>query len=330
MARINKYASINFNEVYGNKNPAPNSVSSPATSRPASHGGMLVLTRPSKPQPPQPKKLNPQPPSSNPLEPTAQATDPPKTKPTIPPIQPYKPEPAVQSIEPSKPEPTISDSISLRPLGRSNKYTPPSSNSSAKAEDHSTETVSEKGSDILSREIERGSLDLSGHKERENRDSLKERAKGNQIPKPEPFRPPHLRPGYVSSNEEPFVNEVHGNGHRFRDFRDFGRNNALGQGQFGDNYGRVRDVRYSPNSMDEMGGHTGNNGEERRPKSGGWDERMRPSSGGGRSSPGGPRPSSGGFRQGFGGRVAGNSDPPTGKPQFYGSYRSETQRWAAE
>ncbi|KAF8391293.1 hypothetical protein HHK36_023595 [Tetracentron sinense] len=78
MARSNKYASINFNDIYENKKKKPSSSSSSASSSSTdpqkshlpttrTHGGMLVLTRPSpKPQPPPQPKPDPDPTLSEP------------------------------------------------------------------------------------------------------------------------------------------------------------------------------------------------------------------------------------------------------------------------
>ncbi|KAL5998817.1 hypothetical protein ACLOJK_009765 [Asimina triloba] len=138
MRRSNKYAAINFNEIYGPKKTTP-SHSAPHSpllasqnNPPRPHGRMLVLTRPTKPQP------HPQPP-------------PPQPKPASDP----------------RPEP---DSISLRPLGRpADSPSPfPSSSSLSISSPSAAQIKEEKQPPPLA----------SPHK-------------------PEPFVPPHLRPGFV-------------------------------------------------------------------------------------------------------------------------------------
>ncbi|KAF8413813.1 hypothetical protein HHK36_001806 [Tetracentron sinense] len=108
MARSNKYASINFNDIYEKKNPkkpssnsSSSSSASPSSTNPQkphlsttrSHGGMLVLTRPSPKPQPQPQPSPPTPPKPDP--------DP----------------------DPTRFEP---DSISLRPLNRTTSSFPSS------------------------------------------------------------------------------------------------------------------------------------------------------------------------------------------------------------
>ncbi|XXG66785.1 hypothetical protein AAC387_Pa06g0287 [Persea americana] len=134
MARSNKYAAINFNEIYGPKRPTSSSSSSPSSSSPSSpsqntplssartHGRMLILTRPSKPQTPPPTRTPPEKP------------------------------PALTPAEP--------DSISLRPLTRTAAAAAAAKN-------------------------------------------VKESPPPLTPPKPEPFVPPHLRPGFAGREERP-------------------------------------------------------------------------------------------------------------------------------
>ncbi|CAO2814507.1 unnamed protein product [Amaranthus hypochondriacus] len=122
MARANKYTSLNFNDIYEKKiiNPNNNNNSSSsrspsssssisshksyslsASSRPT-HGGMLLLSRPSpQPQPTYTQKPQPQP---QPPAPSQQSTLSSEAFPAI--------------TSPPSSKPTDSDSISLRPKGK--------------------------------------------------------------------------------------------------------------------------------------------------------------------------------------------------------------------
>ncbi|XP_058100615.1 uncharacterized protein LOC131245289 [Magnolia sinica] len=207
MARSNKYASINFNEIYGPKKPSSSHSTHPHQSSqntplPAArtHGRMLVLTRPSNPQP-QPPPTTPPPPS-----------------------------PPPKPADLTRPE---SDSISLRPLG-------------------CTDSSSSSSNIPIKEEKQSPSL---------------------TFPKPEPFVPPHLRPGFVG-REERLVQDGQKEKQGFRP-RD--RSHPFVQGQ------HVRE-----HSPPRRGG-----AEDGRPRSGGYEgmqrggsdlERNRPSSGGNRPS----------------------------------------------
>ncbi|KAG9447767.1 hypothetical protein H6P81_013895 [Aristolochia fimbriata] len=218
MAKTNKYTSINFNEIYGPKKPSSSPAAAPnvatqnaivAADRP--HGRMLVLTRPSKPQTPPPPLL----------------------------IRPETP--------PQKPADPPQDSISLRPLGRTDSFS---------------------------------TTAASPHPVKEERDHFKlgEKDQGDPqpvtLPKPEPFVPPHLRPGFAGRQEK-FGQDREKQGFRPRD-----RNFSFGQGQ-----------------GQEQGQGQAREGDEGRPKSGGHYEGMtrlvsdfdrnRPGSVGNRSGSGG-------------------------------------------
>lgn len=156
MARTNKYASLNFNDIYEKKiinNPSTNkqnphssssSLSNPnktktILSNSRIHGNMLVLTRPTpKPIPPQP---SPTPTPTPQLQQTTHPVTPDQTR-----------------IE--------SDSISLRPLGRTGSGL--------------SISPSPVTSPLLNKERE---LSVS--------------------PKPDKFVPPHLRPGSLCKEEKP-------------------------------------------------------------------------------------------------------------------------------
>ncbi|XP_068666694.1 classical arabinogalactan protein 9-like [Aristolochia californica] len=195
MAKTNKYTSINFNEIYGPKKPSSSAAAPPpaasqnapiSTTRP--YGRMLVLTRPSTPHPP-PPPLRPQTPPQKPADPS-------------PPFPP--------------------DTISLRPLGRTNSSTTASPYPIKDERDHF----------MLGERDQRESQPVT-------------------LPKPEPFVPPHLRPGFVG-REENFGLDREKQGFRPRD-----RNNSFGQGQGqGQGQGHARE------------------GEDGRPKSGGYYEGM--------------------------------------------------------
>ncbi|XP_010279226.1 PREDICTED: uncharacterized protein LOC104613198 [Nelumbo nucifera] len=171
MARTNKYASINFNDIYEKKNNLttsnkPNSASSAslATINPPkahlyatrTHGGMLVLSRPSPKPQPQPQQQT----QSQPL-------------PSLPsPPPPTKPDSDRTRIE--------QESISLRPLGRtgSSLTSSPSPSPSPSPATLTKERVPETPPPSL------------------------------PSPKLEIFVPPHLRPGFVGK-EERFIQEGH-------------------------------------------------------------------------------------------------------------------------
>jgi hypothetical protein len=158
MAKNNKYASINFNHIYdksitttntNTKNNAPknpslsssssfSSASYSAVSAPNKHGRILVLTRPT------PKPISQ--PKPNPNPPIQQVPDRPRSEPG-------------------------SDSISLRPLGRTGT-----------------------GSALLPTPV------VNGEKE-------KELGSPSKLVKTNKFVPPHLRPGFVP-REEPVGPEL--------------------------------------------------------------------------------------------------------------------------
>ncbi|KAJ4981817.1 hypothetical protein NE237_032654 [Protea cynaroides] len=216
MARTNKYASINFNDIYDKKNHNNTTTKKPSSNFSATlnpqknylsttrnHGGMLVLTRPSpKPQPPTPTPT-PTPPQPKPADP-------------------------IQT--PPEPEP-----ISLRPLGRTGTGSSPSPSPSP--------------------------ISL-----------VKESATAIQPAKPEPFVPPHLRPGFAGREERVGQDAQRQQGFRQREFH-------------GHHHG-------SPGQYTEDG----------RPKSGGY-ERMRGGGGGDSDLPVEMnRPSSGGWYGSYGHR----------------------------
>ncbi|KAF5761937.1 hypothetical protein HanXRQr2_Chr16g0770841 [Helianthus annuus] len=101
MAKTNKYTSLNFNDIYDKKTTTNNRQRSSSSSSISSnktlisnsriHGNMLVLTRPSP-------------------------------KPIAPPSQPSPPPPS--AVPPPDRLPIQSDSISLRPLGRTGSPSP--------------------------------------------------------------------------------------------------------------------------------------------------------------------------------------------------------------
>ncbi|KAK2370695.1 hypothetical protein QL285_083720 [Trifolium repens] len=154
MAKNNKYASINFNHIYdksitttntNTKNNAPknpslsssssfSSASYSAVSAPNKHGRILVLTRPT------PKPISQPKPNPNPNPPIQQVPDRPRSEPG-------------------------SDSISLRPLGRTGT-----------------------GSALLPTPV------VNGEKE-------KELGSPPKLVKTDKFVPPHLRPGFVPREE---------------------------------------------------------------------------------------------------------------------------------
>ncbi|XP_042501047.1 translation initiation factor IF-2 [Macadamia integrifolia] len=220
MARTNKYASINFNDIYEKKNinpatkkpsSAPSAISSTRT-----HGGMLVLTRPSPTPQPQPQ---PQPKSQAPTP-----TPTPNPTPTPP-----KPADPIQT-------PLESDPISLRPLGRTGTGSSPSP---------SPFSVS----------------------------SVKEPATVLQPAKPDPFVPPHLRPGFVGREERVAQEGQRQQGFRHREYH-------------GHNHGSPG--RYTEDGRPKSGGHE----RMRRGGGGGGDSDLpvdmnRPSSSGNGSSSGG-------------------------------------------
>ncbi|XP_068657886.1 uncharacterized protein [Aristolochia californica] len=187
MAKTNKYSSINFNEIYGPKKPSSSPVAHPPAashnapiSTARAHGRMLVLTRPSTPHPP-----------------------PPPVRPQTPPQKPADPSPPFQP-----------ESISLRPLGRTDSSSTVSPHPIKDETDH---------------------LKLG---DKELRDS-----QPVTLPKPEPFVPPHLRPGFVG-REEKIGQDREKQGFRQRD------------GNFSFGQGHARE------------------GEDGRPKSGGYYEGM--------------------------------------------------------
>ncbi|KAK2424649.1 hypothetical protein QL285_034989 [Trifolium repens] len=163
MAKNNKYASINFNHIYDKsitttntntknnnapKNPSLSSSSSfssasySAVSAPNKHGRILVLTRPTPKPISQPKPNT----NQNPNPPIQQVPDRPRSEPG-------------------------SDSISLRPLGRTGT-----------------------GSALLPTPV------VNGEKE-------KELGSPSKLVKTNKFVPPHLRPGFVP-REEPVGPEL--------------------------------------------------------------------------------------------------------------------------
>ncbi|CAL9011993.1 unnamed protein product [Prunus brigantina] len=165
MAKTNKFTSINFNHIYeknlstnskpnaNSKGPSPSpsssssSYSAISSAHNKTHGRMLVLTRPTPKPISNPPPLSPQPP------------------PQQQPQQPHLQSPSQQTREPPdqiRADPR-SDSISLRPLGRTGSSPP-----------------------ILSsvpRHKEAPGLILSL--------------------KPDKFVPPHLRPGFAAKEERP-------------------------------------------------------------------------------------------------------------------------------
>lgn len=162
MARSNKYASLNFNDIYetkivNNNNDHNKQKNQPKTiiSNSRIHGNMLVLTRPT----PKPVFIPPQPTSPTPDQ--------------------------------------TSDSISLRPLGRTG--------SGSSISPITTNPV------LLDKERD---LSVSS--------------------KPDKFVPPHLRPGYLCKEEKPGpeFNKQQPVSGRFRDFGGY-RQGQFGYGEEG-------------------------------------------------------------------------------------------------
>ncbi|XAR72593.1 hypothetical protein NMG60_11019293 [Bertholletia excelsa] len=204
-SRANKYSSLNFNDIYEKKvistankqgpspssSPSPSSLTSPGKtilSNSRIHGNMLVLSRPTpKPTPPPPQQRQPLP----------QQPPPQQLHHHQPPIIPDQ-----TRFE--------SDSISLRPLGRtgSGPSLVPSSLTSPKPEKEFPPSPS---------------------------------------PKPERFVPPHLRPGFVGREERPGP-ELHKQPGRAREFvghwqGQFGSPNRYGEDgrpKSGGGYERMR------------------------------------------------------------------------------------------
>ncbi|KAL7000515.1 hypothetical protein U1Q18_001667 [Sarracenia purpurea var. burkii] len=212
-SRANKYASLNFNDIYEKKitnpthknhhhpsssSPSPSSLSSPIKtilSNSRIHGNMLVLSRPS------PKPIS-QTPLPSPQTPQPQSPPPPTHHNQPPPSRPDQ-----TRFEP--------DAISLRPLGRTG----------------------------LGPSLAPSPLTLP-KPDKEFSPSLL------PSPKPDRFVPPHLRPGFTGREEkpEPEVQKQQGvrsrefGGHRQGQLGSLNRYEEDGRPKSGGGYERMRIV----------------------------------------------------------------------------------------
>eukprot|EP01018_Ginkgo_biloba_P010347 Gb_07337 [translate_table: standard] len=226
MARINKFATQNLNDIYGKKEPRPTPADNgnPTGSRPrgSTHGGMLVLTRPVKPQPVAAvkdgkslagltsslalKKESVQGPVSL-ITPSNQNETKPQPEPDCAGSNPGKDKSETLPVENSKVE---SDAISLRPLGRPDVYTPPAARASQAVSQRPTAVENavvcqEKTETPHPSELPLQTPPLvlkeSEPKEEKSEQVAKETVADGMLQptveqkpaKPEPFRPPHMR-----------------------------------------------------------------------------------------------------------------------------------------
>lgn len=230
MAKTNKYTSINFNHIYdknlssnsktgnnpsSNKNPSSSSSSSFATatyssisSPNKSHGRMLVLTRPTPKPITSPQVLSPQPQS--------------------------RPSSADHRPVPDQPRPqSDSDSISLRPLGRTGTG----------AIAPSPITGLEKNREITPPVV--------------------------TLHKPEKFVPPHLRAGFVGKEERPVnvgIRSREGNQRQYGNYGSSSRYGEDGRPKSGGGYERMKGVGEADlGAMVNRPRSSGN-----RPSSSGW------------------------------------------------------------